>query len=316
MKTTNKAKRNIWVFWALGEASISAVSVFILKLAGLEIGVIDQAIVMTLALSLFQVIFSAFTVFFGRKYQVKSREIGWMVAFGFIGFFMDVMALTVFQLGGSIIIFSLIFSLSIIPGAVIDRVWFGIRFSWRQIIGIMVGALAIYSMFGWPSFGGNFSGQIPVWVWLSVLVSIAAALNQGISVKVRNSNPLVMNMVGGAAMVILAMAALMIRGNLDLIYKSEQPFPLLWQLSFVLGLLVVGQWTCNLSTYRYGQEITITLKKLVVRSGFLLLSAGLGALFFSEAFSIPQIVGIVLFLVSFALIKEEAWQFLANKVKI
>ncbi|MFH1523275.1 MAG: DMT family transporter [Patescibacteria group bacterium] len=314
-KKLKKKTKGSWIYWAWGEAVAGAISLLIMKKAGLKMEIIDQVIIMVLALSLFQVLISLIIAWIrGEKLFYRRRDFFWLSLFGIVIFFIDILAFVVFNLGGKMIIFSFIFSLSIIPGAVLDRFWFKKEFSKRQFIGIGVAILATYSMFNWPEIGGiNAMRMLPLWIWLSIVASFFAAAIQGISFKIKDTtSPLVMNILGGSMVVMLALLILTARGNLSLLVSTDPPYPLLWMLSIVLGALVVGQWVCNITSYKY-KNVFIAMKMLVVRGTFLFLAVLLGVIFLQETFGIAQLIGMILYLGAFILIKEDIWQFLYQK---
>ncbi|MDP1719020.1 MAG: DMT family transporter, partial [bacterium] len=246
----------------------------------------------------------------GKKLMDDKRNVLGACLFGVLATFSTIVPFSIFYLGGDIGVNTFIITLSIVPGALIDRFVFSHKLNRRQWLGIAVAVLAGYSVLGWPSLR-SFLG-LPLWVWLSFAVMFLNAVNQGITQAVKTIDPFVKNFWGGLMNLALSLGVLAVIGALGVMADISPPMRKLWLAAGIGGLVVIAMWSFNLLSYKGGASIA--LKKLVMNGAFLVSSMLLGVWVFGEAFTTGKAVGIVLYFTAFALTDNGTWNYIFQKM--
>ncbi|OHA20238.1 MAG: hypothetical protein A2836_00910 [Candidatus Taylorbacteria bacterium RIFCSPHIGHO2_01_FULL_45_63] len=228
------------------------------------------------------------------------------ILFGISSVFCNICALEAFQYGGSIIVITFITTLSIVPGAFLDCLWFGHKITKRQWCGISIGLYAGYAILGFPSF--REAAKFPLWVWLAFGNMAGLVLNQWIVQSIKEIHPYAKNVWGGGATVALAL--------LIMVFSPEWarftiPLWLLSAVSLCSGAVTFFMWSFSL--YAYKEGAFISLKKLLVNSMFLTMTVVVGIFFFGETFTTSHLVGFLLYLFALMLMDEKTWEFVRKK---
>lgn len=298
-----------WMLWTLAEAGTKTGSKLLQKVVGNVSSTFAHTFFATLIIGLIQVI-SGFLVTRRSGVPLFKDRVGILGSclFGFFAVVSTVLGFAVFLLGGEVGINTFIITLSIVPGALIDRFGFGKKLSGREWLGIAVAIFAGYSMLGWPSPATAL--KLPLWVWLSLGITFSVAINQGITQKVKKVDPFVKNFWGGLTTIVLCLIGMVVLGSLNLFIDFSRSMQNLWAVSAAIGLIVVGMWCFNLLSYKGGASIA--LKKLVMNGAYLCSAMAGGVFFFGEKFSGAKIAGIGLFFVAFVLMDKGTWNFLSG----
>lgn len=229
------------------------------------------------------------------------------VMFGILAFISTVLGFATFLYGGDIGISTFIITMGIIPGMLIDMIFFKYRSRIREWIGIIVALFAGWAILGFPH---DTSLEIPLWIWLACANSLTVAINQGVTQAVKKVEPMFKNFWGGLASFIGAVCVLVFIGNSDYIFSSIDMTEV-WFVSILIGCITVAMWSFNLLSYKTGASIA--LKKLVMNATYLLSTLVLGYFFFNEAMTVGKIVAFPLFCIAFILMDKKAWSFITGK---
>ncbi|MBI2024698.1 MAG: DMT family transporter [Candidatus Harrisonbacteria bacterium] len=300
-----------WMRWTFAEAGTKTVSKLLQKVVGNVSTTLAHTFFATLVIGLVQTISGLIVCRVGKKpiFRDGTGILG-SCLFGFFAVVSSVLSFSVFLLGGEVGINTFIITLSIIPGALIDRFFFGKQLSGREWFGISVAIFAGYSVLGWPSPATAM--KLPLWVWLSFGIAVSVAINQGITQKVKKVDPFFKNFWGGLTTIVLSLAAVTVLGSFNLFADFSKPMRNLWLVSIVIGAIVVGMWSFNLLSYKGGASIA--LKKLVMNGAYLITAMLAGVWLFGESLTISKLVGIGLFVIAFALMDRTTWGFITRKL--
>lgn len=298
-----------WIKWALAEAGFRTVSMTLQKVIGNISRGLPQVVVSTLVIGAMQCLAASIVLRTKRINPLPGNilVLG-SVLFGVGAFVNTVIAFMAYVYGANIAVYTFITLLAIVPGAMIDRVFFSERLIARQYMGIAGAIIAGWLILKTPSLAEVT--LLPVWVWLGIANAFGLAVNQGISRRVKNVNPWVKNFWGGLTTFILCLTALAIFGNR---WWGEITSPdivpvLLW--SIAISVVVIGIWTFNVIAYRDGGSIPT--KHVVVNGTFLTLVTIVGFVIFGDEITTIQFGGMAIYLGAFVLINNEVWTYLAK----
>lgn len=290
--------KRTWMLWSLLEGVTRASSNAMQKLIGVSSIAFSGTILATTVVGVVQVI-GAFIILKARglRFLAPLPQIFGACGFGLLAFVMTVLGFYVFLLGGDIGIKAFLVTLSIIPGALIDRMFFGKKISAQEGLGILVAIFGGYVILGSPSLSGL--AEMPAWVWLSLAIGMMAAINQGISKKIKKIDPFVKNFWGGLTTLILGVVGLAFVPLPEIIFAGWK----IWVGGLITGLIVIGLWSFNILSYRFGANIA--LKKVIAQGTNLSLSVFFGIIFFGEDWTPEKGFGILLFVLAFWLMDKK-----------
>lgn len=299
-----------WMKWAFLEACMKTGSKAFQKLVGLSSKTFNYALLATAVGAFVQCVGG----FVGLSARKKSLFIGWNYIWkaclsGLVVSIGNILVFSVFIFGGDIGVNTFIITLSIIPGALIDKFFFGNKLSVRQWLGIAVGVLAGYAVIGWPSL--SEVAAMPLWVWLSFGCMMSVAINQGFTQGLKNVDPFVNNFWVGGTTFLSAIFSLLFIGSIGILVDFSPEVVRFWFAASVVGLFVIGIVTFALASYKDGANIAI--KKLVMNGLYLTMAMILGAVVFDEALSFNKISGIFLYVVAFSLMDNTTWNYLTRR---
>ncbi len=298
-----------WMRWTILESGTKTSSKILQKLLGAVSSKLGHTFFAAMVVGLVQVI-SGFLVtrWRGQKLLVDRDNILGACLFGFVALLSTLLVFATFLVGGEMSTNTFIITLSIVPGAVIDLIFFKHKLNFRQWLGVMMAIVAGYFVLGSVSFAGVTTW--PLWIWLSFGAMMTAAINQGITQKLKKIDPFVKNFWGGLVNVVISATAIMVLGSVNLFTDFSAPMCKLWIFAMMTGAIVVLMWCFNLLSYKGGASIA--LKKLVMNGAYLVSTLIVGALFFHESFTIGKVVGIVCYFAAFALMDTSTWRFVQN----
>jgi len=298
-----------WMKWTLLEACTKTASKVLQKVVGNVSSTVAHTFFATFVVGLVQVV-SGYIACRRRKTKIMTdwQSILGACLFGCFAVISTVLGFAVFLLGGDMSINTFFITLSIVPGALIDRFCFGHKLESRAWIGVLVAILAGYAILDWPSLQEVI--KMPLWVWLSIATMFSVAINQGITQKVKKIDMFVKNFWGGLTAVILGGLGVIILGQSKLFIDFSVDMRKLWIVSIAIGFIVVAMWSYNLLSYKGGASIA--LKKLVMNGAYLIMVMILGVPLFHEKFTWGKVTGTLLFLAAFVLMDKSTWEFVTR----
>ncbi len=212
------------------------------------------------------------------------------------------LSFAVFSLGGDVGINSFIMTLTIVPGALIDRFFFKEKLNYIQWLGLLLAVFAGYSILGWPSLKKFL--ELPLWIWLSFTITLSLAFNMGIARRIKTINPLAKNFWGGLVTLLLSLIGFALLGKLNLLNDFSAPMQKFWISSIISGIVVIGVWSFSVMSYRRGAPIAF--KGLVMYGTYLISAMLLGIIIFNEPLTAPKIIGIPIYLLAYALMNKNS----------
>lgn len=293
-----------WMKWAVLEALMKVFATTLHKVTGIISASIGHLLFATAVAGFVQAVVGFVLARTNKKFfAADAVGIAGSLLFGFFAVVSGVLVMSAYLYGGEVGVVVFITTLSIVPGALIDRVFFGYALNTRQWLGIAIAILAGYSILGWPSLHEAF--RLPLWVWLALGTMLSLAINQGITQHIKEIDPFVKNFWGGLTRFILAAVAIFIfyPPGASIQYLSMQK---LIVVSAAVGIIGVGMWSFNLLSYKTGASIA--LKKLVMNGSYLALSLFAGMAFFGEALTVSKVLGVILFVAAFVLMDKGTWR--------
>ena len=223
------------------------------------------------------------------------------VAFGCGALVCNISALAAFQYGGSVIVVTFISTLSIVPGALLDRFWFKHALGIREWLGLTIGILGGHAILGFPSLAEAL--RLPVWVWFAFGNTIGLAFNQFIVQTTKRIHPYAQNMWGGGTLAIAALLVGILGGGAWNI--AVPSLSIYVGASVIVGIATFFMWSFSLFAYKEGAFIS--LKKLVMNGSYLTMTVALGVLLFGESIQANHFIGFALYLVALVLMDSVAW---------
>lgn len=299
-----------WMRWTLLESATKTSSKLLQKNVGTLASSIGHTFFAAMVVGLVQMI-SGFIVVKkkGKKLWDTSDNIWGSILFGLMALTSTILVFTTFLYGGEIGTNTFIITLSIIPGAFIDLIFFKHRLSARQWLGVACGIAAGYFVLGNASLGTI--SKWPTWIWLSIATTVTAAINQGITQKIKGIDPFVKNFWGGGVAVVCSLVAMFALGSHHLLIDTSHAMQKLWAVSLGIGMIVVAMWSFNVLSYRDGASIA--LKKLVMNGAYLISTLVIGSMFLGEKFTTGKAIGIGCYFMAFVLMDNGTWNFLASR---
>lgn len=292
-----------WMRWTLGEAFMKATSATLQKQVGLASKLLAHTLFATGIVGLVQTFAGLFATRRSKKPLVPNRAyVLGSITFGFFAFLSTLLGFSAYQNGGEVSVQVFIITLSIIPGALIDWVVFGHKLVKRQMFAILVALFGGYCVLGFPSLEEAL--KLPLWVWLSLGITVTVAINQGVTQKIKGVDPMVKNFWGGLTAVILSSVLISVTGVNRL--ADPQVWTRLVPAALLIGFVVIVMWTCNVMSYKDGAAIAI--KKLVMNGTYLTLAMVIGICLYGEAFTVGKVLGVIIFILAFCLFDNGTWQ--------
>lgn len=300
-----------WMGWTLGEAGTKTVSKMLQKVIGNVSQTIGHTFFATALVGFVQVIAG----YIMAKRRAKKLVPDWQgvlgsCLFGLFATLSTVLCFYVFALGGDMTINTFIITLAIVPGAIIDWLFFKHKLNFREWGGVVLAVFAGYAVLGWPSLKEILA--LPLWVWLSVIVMFSAAINQGITQKVKKIDPYVKNFWGGLITLLLALVGVFLSRSANLFVDVSAGMQKFYLVSIAIGFIVVLMWNFNLRSYKGGASIAI--KKLVMNGSYLISVMVLGTFVVGEKFTVGKLVGVLLYISAFVLMDKGTWAYLRLRV--
>ena len=304
-----------WMKYAVGEGLTKTIS----SLVGKSVGVAAGSLVMTslagVVVGAIQMIggFLGFVV--GNREGGKSKtslfpdfhSVSRAIMFGLMAsIFGTIWSIYTFTLGADIGIRTLLIMGSIIPGAILDRIFWREKLTGSQILGIVVFLAAAWAMLDFPDLGQLIA--LPVWVpavlVLTFTQSINEALTRAASVKL---SPWVNNFWVGSTTMVSCLGAILVL----VIFSDGAKLDL--TSTFILGAVMLGVLVVPMIAWKllsYAGGGTIAMKKVIMQGTYLITAVIAGVLAYHEPLTAGKIAGTILFFVSVAL--TQGWKLKAS----
>jgi drug/metabolite transporter (DMT)-like permease len=297
-----------WLKWAILEGLTKTGSRTLQKV----IGVVSQSwggiFLASGIVGLVQVIVASFEMkrrnirFFGDTVGAIGSAI-----FGILALVITVLGFAIFLKGGDVGTTSFIFTISIVPGMLLDMIFFRYKSTIREWIGMSIAIFAGWAILGFPR---SFM-HMPLWVWLAISLMLLAAVNQAVTRAIKEVDSMFKNFWGGLMAVIITPVILVWIGQGNLMIESGNSK--LWITSMMIGVIVIAMWSFNLLSYQH--KASIALKKLVMGASHLISSVVVGCLFFGESLTFWKAMSLPTYCLAFILMDKKAWEFVTSKLK-
>lgn len=302
-----------WLPYAVGEALMRTITIVIYKVLGGLTPTIGLVALSTAVIGSVQVGVASVVLAVRRVSPFGSaRHIVGSILFGIGAFFGTILPILSFSLGGSLGVYAFLTRLSIVPGAVIDRAFFGEAFTLRHALALMLAVGAGWLGLGMPSLGALLA--LPLWVGLGLINAGVLALNQGVTRWIKDVDTWVKNFWGGLATLVLSIVVISFvdLSIFDQALSGLHEGLLMWAV--FAGLTVIGLWTFNVLAYRSGASIPA--KNVVVTGLRLCTALILGYFLFNETVTIAQGFGVLGYVLAFLLLSPELLQRIVRIAKL
>ena len=209
-----------WATWALLESGAQLASKFFQKIIGVASASLSHVLFATTMCGFVQMMVGLFIIKVRRRKLLTKRiYIIGACLFGFFGAIGSFLIYYIFFLGGEVGASTFITTLFIIPGALADRFIFGHKLKLHQWLGIIIGLFAGYLILDSPSLSEVLN--LPLWIWLSFLITITRVINQIITKSIKDIDPFVKNFWGGGVQFLLPIIPLYFLNSLDILQNPR-----------------------------------------------------------------------------------------------
>lgn len=305
-------KKENWQKWTVLEGLTKTASRTLQKVAGITSNNWGGAFLVAGIIGFVQVTSSliAFSKS-GEKIFGDIKCVLGSMLFGLLALVSTIFGIATFLYGGDISTSTFIFTLSIVPGMIIDILFFKYRASKVEWLGIVIAIIAGWVALDFPRL--NSLSSFPTWIWFALGTMLTVAINQGIVQSIKQVTPMFKNFWGGMVALVLSPIIMFVIGEEKLL-TSFSNNKILWFTSVAIGFVVVAMWSFNLLSYKEGASIA--LKKLVMNGTNLVSTTILGYLIFHEEITIGKIIAIPLFVLTYILMDKKAYNFIFQKTKL
>ena len=309
------AKENAWMKFAVGEGLTKTISSLFQKLVGKIMGTLTMGCVASIIIGAIQAL-SGFLGFVKRRQKDANetlvpdlKSISWAILFGFMAsVFGTIWSIYTFTLGADIGIRTLLISMSIIPGALWDRIFWKEKLKFVQMCGIVVFLTAAWAMLDYPNLALLLA--LPVWVPAVLVITFTQSINEALSrVSSAKLNIWSNNFWVGLATVFFSLVALIV------LSLGSDGATLDLSKIFLLGVMAMGAIVIVMIAFKLLAYIgggTIALKKLVMQGTYLVTSLFAGILVYNEPFTSGKVIGVILFFVAFLLTDNKSRDAIKN----
>ncbi|MCL9972288.1 MAG: DMT family transporter [Candidatus Pacebacteria bacterium] len=299
-----------WVKWALGEAAFRVTSITLLKVIGTLASTLGQLALSTLIIGGVQVVAAGCMLIYTRtSIWATKRQILGSIAFGIGAFFGTMLPFVAFMLGANLAVYTFLALLAIVPGALIDRIFFGEKLVIRQLSGIALAVFAGWLVMNMPNL--NELATLPLWAWLALINACTLAINQGVTRWIKEVDIWIKNFWGGVGTTVLCLLSILILGPEAVASIATGASVPIVAWSAVIAIVVIGLWSFNVLAYRSGASIPT--KNVFVNGAYLFGALAIGYLFFGEPVQSAQLFGILTYIVAFILINNTVWNYVTKK---
>lgn len=306
----------MWKIWAVLEGVCKAIGTLFAKLVGREMGTLEMGAVAAIMIGAIQAASGLCGVFvksIGNPEHIRTlvpdrRSVLLAIAFGaFAGLFGTIWSIYTFTLGADIGIRTLLIMCSIIPSAIIGRIFWKDPLGIKQIFGIAIFLVAVWVMFDFPTV--DVLLHLPTWALATLVITftqpIQEVLSRAASVKL---DPWVNNFWVGSSTIFFCTLALIVLFALSENFTFEVRSQMFVFGTVVMAFIVVAAISFKLLTYKTGG--LFALKNIVMQSTYLFGAIYAGVLVWDEPLTTGKIVGPFIAIIAFLLTDNKAWNLL------
>jgi drug/metabolite transporter (DMT)-like permease len=290
----------IWILWAFAEGGLRSVNRILSKFVGSAGKTLSGSLLTTIVIGCIQSSGGLiFAISQKKKILLPFREIKGSIFFGLVASAMTVLSIYIFTFKGADVgVNAFIFTLSVIPGTLIDAYFFSHKLIRMQWAGMAVFLVAAYAYLNFPSL--DVLLNLPAWIMISLLVALLGSINEALTKVSRKLDPFVNNFWIGLTTIVSCSIAFAFLGSWETIQSLGISF---WLGSATIGIVVLAMIMAKLMSYKEGGHIAV--KSIVMQSSSLALATFLGVLIYKEPLTAGKIIGIIGFVIAVLLIKKD-----------
>jgi drug/metabolite transporter (DMT)-like permease len=290
-----------WILWAFAEGGLRSVNRILSKSVGSAGKTLSGSLLSTMVIGCVQATGGLLLSFAGKKkLLLPFSEIKGSIFFGLAATAMTVLSIYVFTFKGADVgVNAFIFTLSVIPGTLIDAYFFSHKLARAQWIGMAVFLVAAYAYLNFPSL--DVLLNLPAWIMISLLVALLGSINEALTKVSRKLDPFVNNFWIGLTTIVSCSIAFAFLGSWELIQSLGVSF---WIGSAIIGIVVLAMIMAKLMSYKEGGHIAV--KSIIMQSSSLILATFLGVIIYNEQLTAGKIIGIMGFIIAVLLIKKNS----------
>jgi drug/metabolite transporter (DMT)-like permease len=293
-----------WSFFATSEGFLKTLQMSMFKIIGSFFS-LPFFFFTTFIIGLIQII-GGLIINLRSRYEVFPRKkyIFGSILLGFIAVYTAIVPMYIFSISqADIALIAFIVSLILIPKSLFDKFIFRDSISSKQLISIPLFIFGLYALVGFPSL--SEIKNMPLWAMLALTLPIAILIEEFItkSFKVGVVSPWVNNFWIGFSTVLVSIIIFLFVNPFSLAIEMLNSSSLIyWTIIFVLGFSFLAQIFAKQRTYMHGGSISS--KKIVMISTYLISSLIVGALFFTESISFGEVVGIIALIAGYLFVEQ------------
>lgn len=298
-----------WMKWAIFEGMTKSSARILMKFGGLSSASFVGSLTWTLVVGIVQTFGGIVGSYLrGEKLLVSVRQILSGMVFGVIASVMTVLGVSAFLYEGADAgVITFIVTMSIIPGAFLDWIFFAHPLNIRQWFGVILYLFAGYAVLNFPGLDKLLN--LPPWVWCAAGIALLGAFNEAITQSVSKMDPLVNNFWIGLTTIFCGVAGVTLIGGWKFV---SLVVPAFWIFALVNGVVVLGMISFKLLAYKGGGSIAI--KKLVMQGTHLVGAVILGIIIYAEPLTLGKVLGVAGFFFAFALMDKGTWEYISSRV--
>jgi len=244
------------------------------------------------------------------QFVPSYTQVFWSLLFGILASFNSALSVWAYAYEGADIgVITFLITLSIIPGAFIDWIFFAHPLNIRQWCGIVIFLLAGWFALNFPSLQLLLS--LPVWALFGVAIALMLAVCEAISQANCSMNPLLNNFWVGISTIVCWSLVIWFTEP----WGTIRYFSPSWFIgSFAVGLVIFGMIFFKIMSYKGGG--TIALKKIIMQGARLVSAMIFGTLIYHESMTVGKISAFALFFVAFILTDKNTYEFLFKRQRV
>ena len=291
----------MWKLYATAQGCLKTLSATLQNFVGKSINTIELGFLSAIVIGTVQMIGGLIGVVGSSRRQTlrvlfPNNAVFWAIGFGLTaGIFGTALSIYTYTLGAEFAARTLLFSASIVPGAILGRIFWGAKtdpLGVQQWIGIALFLVAC---------------------WLTLVVALSGAIGECFSRKIAEAHisPWTKNFWTGTTTLLAnstIFAVVIMFSTNTMVISQQQVF---YIGSIAVGLVVVGMTTFMFLSYAGGG--TVALKKLITESLYLITFTMVGVFAYSQPFTIGHVIAFTLFFPAFVLLDKEASNFVRSQ---
>lgn len=322
----------MWKIWSVSEGFTKVVSTIFSKFVGREMGNLEMGAIAAIIIGAIQaasgllgtLVKSGRNPDHFRALVPDRRSVLSAIVFGaFAGLFGTIWSFYTFTLGADMGIRTLLVMCSIIPGAIIGRIWWKDPLGVRQVLGILTFLVAVWAMFDFPAL--TVFLDLPSWALATLVITFTQPCNEAFSrAASAKLDPWVNNFWVGVSTMFFCTLALIVLWGMKEHFAFEIRSGMFVFGTVIIAFIVVAMISFKLMAYKAGG--VIALKKVIMQSTYLFGAVYTGVLMstlnvkyewglvgWDEELTTGKIIGPFVAIVAFLIMDAEAWNTLFGK---